>query len=139
MFLLRRIGYSDNCPEKDNIAKKDWAIKQGLTMLIEKRNEEESKTKENNNIVNTSWMGVQFNNTREEVNMDNSVLLDTSATFSSFANGDLLCNKKDQEKPIRMMTNAGSRIIVLAGTVPGYNGKVWYDNNSMANIFSFTE
>ena len=131
--------YSDNFPEKDNIAKKDWAIKQELTMLIEKQNEEGTKNEEENNNTNTCWMGVQFNNTREEVNMSDLVLLDTGATFSSFANGDLLCNRQSQKKLIKMMMNTGSRVIGQAGTVPGYEEKVWYDDKSMANIFSFAE
>ena len=56
-------------------------------------------------------MGVEFNNTYKEVNMNDSVILDTEATFISFANGDLLCNRQSQKKPIRRMTNMGSRVI----------------------------
>ena len=41
-FCCREKGhYSGQCLEKDNIAKKDWAVKQGLTMLLEKKAEEE--------------------------------------------------------------------------------------------------
>ena len=38
-----------------------------------------------------------------------------------------------------MMMNVGSRVIEEAGEVLGYKGKVWCDNDSMANIFSFAE
>ena len=83
--------YSDNCPDKDNIAKKDWAVKQGSTMLNSKKKEEETVREDNNggesgNNNNTGWMGIQLHNTKENVNMYESVIIDMGATFSSFTN-----------------------------------------------------
>ena len=52
--------------------------------------------------------------------MNESVILDTGAMFSSFANRDLVCNRQRQKTPIRMMTNVGSWVIEEAGEVTGY-------------------
>ena len=58
-------------------------------MLSEKKAEEEKAPEEPQ--PNNGWMGVQFNTTRERVEMNESVILDTGATFSSVANKELVC------------------------------------------------
>ena len=46
-------------------------------------------------------------------------------------------NIKDTTTPIKMKTNVGSHRINKEGEVPGLKKKVWFDKESMANIFSF--
>ena len=64
-------------------------------MLSEKQTKEEKTPEEQ--LQSNGWMGVQFNTTREKVEMNESVILDTGATFSSFANKDLVCNRQRQK------------------------------------------
>jgi hypothetical protein len=54
-------------------------------------------------------------------------------------NKDLITNIQEAEYPITMNTNVGSRKIEKNGDIPGMKYKVWYDDKSMANIFSFAD
>ena len=56
-----------------------------------------------------------------------------------FKNKDLLQDIREETLPIEMMTNVGRRKITHTGVLPGFNGRIWYDKDSMANIFSFAE
>ena len=76
-------------------------------------------------------------NGKEAEFTDNTTILDTGATFSSFKQASLLVDKKTAENPIRMQTNVGSRTIEKVVNVPGFKAKIWCDEKSLANIFSF--
>ena len=67
------------------------------------------------------------------------MLLDTGATFSSMVNKDMLTKIRKADLPIEMRTNVGTRRIERVAELPGFNGKIWYDEESMANIISFAE
>jgi len=71
--------------------------------------------------------------------MRDVLFLDTRTIFSSMANGELLTNICKADLPINMRTNTGTCQIDKVGTLLGFNGKIWYDKQSMANNVSFAE
>ena len=44
---------------------------------------------------------------------------------------------REYSAPLRMSTNAGTKLLTVSGTVPGF-GDVYFDANQMANIFGFS-
>ena len=64
------------------------------------------------------------------------VILDTGSSFSIFKDEQLVGDVCEATVPMRMQTNAGTRICDLQATVPGL-GTVWFNKNAIANIFSF--
>ena len=66
------------------------------------------------------------------------VLLDTGATFSLVRNRALIAGVTKAKDPICMRTNVGTRNLEEDGRFTGFHRPIWYDKNSMANIFSFT-
>ena len=67
------------------------------------------------------------------------VLLDTGATFSLVRNRALITGVTKAKDAICMRTNVGTRNLEEHGRFTGFDRPVWYDKNSMANIFSFAE
>ena len=55
-----------------------------------------------------------------------------------FANPRMVTNIKQVDTPLHLITNGGDVITNTKATVPGF-GEVWYDVDSIANIFSFSE
>ena len=141
--------YSDNCPEKDTIAKEDWAVKKGMNLYHrkeahdKKNNKQQKKNNEEQDEEESDdegWMGLQFNTvTAKKTDLSNDALLDCGATFSSFKNENLVRDIETVDTPIRMRTNVGTRKINQKAEIPGMKKKVWFDEESMANIFSFSE
>ena len=66
-----------------------------------------------------------------------SIVLDTGLTFSSVMNKDPFQDIKITKEPIMMRTNVGERVIKQKGKISGLKTEIWYDENSIANIFSF--
>ena len=64
------------------------------------------------------------------------ITLDTGSTLDLFGNRALVEDLHEVQECIRMFTNVGDKKICEQATVPGY-GKVWFDENAIANIFSF--
>ena len=54
-------------------------------------------------------------------------------------NKDLVDNVSKTECPIQMRTNAGSIVIEKQGEVLGLDAKAWVDEESVANMFSFSD
>ena len=71
--------------------------------------------------------------------MEDIILLDTGAMFTSVMNEGLVANLQKAEIPIEMKTNVGTRHVEIIGELPGFDKKVWVDNRLVANIFSFAE
>ena len=70
--------------------------------------------------------------------LKDTILLDNGSSTSIFANPSMVTNIRTVDKPLALMTNGGELITDQKATVPGF-GDVWYDPNSIANIFSFAE
>ena len=45
---------------------------------------------------------------------------------------------RKSEYPVKITTNAGSRIVTEQAMVPGF-GRVWFDERAIANIFSMQD
>ena len=67
------------------------------------------------------------------------VLLDTGEAFSSVRNRALITGVTKTKDSICMRTNVGTRNLGEHGKFTGFDRPVWYDKDSMANIFSFAE
>ena len=66
------------------------------------------------------------------------ILLDSGSTMSIFHDKELVYDIKKSEHPIKVATNAGSRIVSKQAMVAGF-GRVWYDEGAIANIFSLQD
>ena len=80
--------------------------------------------------------GVTFHQTHQK--MKNWILLDSESTVSSFCNKNLVKNIREAKNPLNLTTTAGSRTITKAADVNGF-GEVWYDDDTMTNIFSLAK
>jgi hypothetical protein len=74
-------------------------------------------------------------NTKE---LRDTILLDNGSSTSIFANPRMVQSIKTVDQPLQLMTNGGELVTDQKATVPGF-GEVWYDEASIANIFSFAE
>ena len=70
--------------------------------------------------------------------MKQVILLDNGSSTSIFANPRMVQDIKEVEVPLQLMTNGGELITTKKATVNGF-GEVWFDEDSIANIFSFAE
>ena len=55
--------FSDDCPKKDEIPKSEWAVKKGMSMFIESKNDDEKNSVDQNDDEeepDVDWMGEQF-------------------------------------------------------------------------------
>ena len=90
----------------------------------------------------TGWSGLQVNFFHSAEVMKetykNSILLDNGSTLSIFTNPELVENIKNSSQTLAMATNAGVRISNQEATVPEF-GKVWYDEEAIANIFGLAD
>jgi len=65
------------------------------------------------------------------------IILDTGSSIpATFMNPDFVQDIRPAKKPLRMATNAGTKILTMKGDVPDF-GEVWYDPSQMANIIGF--
>ena len=144
--------YVSECDKKDKIPKDEWAVKKGLQMYSDENknkddNKEDNDKKDgsNNNSKEkkkAGFQGFQTNLMQQEedkLDFNWSVILDTGSTFTSMKNKDLVVNVEQAEYPIQMRTNTGSREIERQGEVLGLDAKAWIDEDSVANIFSFSD
>ena len=64
-------------------------------------------------------------------------MLDTGSTMgATIMNPDFVTNIRVAKKPIRMQTNAGSKVVTLEADVAGI-GTAYYDPTQVANIFGY--
>ena len=64
-------------------------------------------------------------------------MLDTGSTMgATIMNPNFVTNIRVAKKPIKMQTNAGSKVITLEADVAGI-GTAYYDPTQVANIFGF--
>ena len=65
--------------------------------------------------------------------------LDAGSSFASVNNEKSLAGMHEVKNPIAMETNAGSRVMDKAGTMPGNDKEVWCDPESSASMFGFND
>jgi len=63
------------------------------------------------------------------------VLLDSQSTVSVFKNPNFLTNIRRSNSQLKVHTNGGTQISSLVGDIKNF-GTVWYNPDSLANIFS---
>jgi hypothetical protein len=68
--------------------------------------------------------------------LKNCITLDNGSTLSLFSNPDLVQNIRSSSKTHLLATNAGVKQSNREANIPGF-GKVYYDEDAIANIFGF--
>ena len=85
------------------------------------------------------WSGAHIQlNQNEYQDLTNTILLDNGSSTSIFANPRMVKDITTTDTPLQLITNGGEVTTDQKATVPGF-GEVWYDTQSIANIFSFAE
>ena len=152
--------YASKCDKKDSIPKDEWAVRKGLQMFNKDAdNKDESSDEDNNDndkedtksrqIVKwdgkgkkKGYQGFQMNliqDRKDDLDFNWSVILDTGSTFTSIKNKDLVINMEEADEPIQMRTNTGGRKLNKQGEVIGLETRAWIDEQSVANIFGFSD
>ena len=67
-----------------------------------------------------------------------SIILDNGSTMSIFHDRELVNDVVKADNPIKIVTNAGTRIVSEQAMVAGF-GKVWFDEQAIANIFALAD
>jgi hypothetical protein len=132
---------SPQCSKIDEIERKDWAIKSDA--------KKGTSWGTGTSGFQTGIQGIQIQDfqygvclhqsEKRATDFNNDLVIDTGATFSSMKNKDLLAGVYGVEKPIKMCTNTGTRIVSERGEMLGMKCDPWLDKDSMANIISFAE
>ena len=58
--------------------------------------------------------------------------------MSIFYDKSLVYDARKSEYPVKITTNAGSRIVTKQAMIPGF-GRVWFDERAIANIFAMQD
>jgi hypothetical protein len=70
--------------------------------------------------------------------LKNCITLDNGSTLSLFSNPDLVQDIQTSSKTLSLATNAGVKQSNHGAIMPGF-GKVYYDEDAIANIFGFSD
>jgi hypothetical protein len=70
--------------------------------------------------------------------LKNCITLNNGSTLSLFSNPDLVQDIQTSSKTLSLATNAGVKQSNCEAIVPSF-GKVYYDENAIANIFGFSD
>jgi hypothetical protein len=88
--------------------------------------------------VNTAgWAGAHYQ-MLQSLDMRDEILLDTASSKSLFGNKDYVAGIQESNGTLELHTNGGPNVSSKTASVDRF-GKVWYNKDSVANIFSFAE
>jgi hypothetical protein len=108
--------------------------------VITKKTEPESSasSKTDDMSVNTiGWAGTHYQ-LIQSLDMRDEILLDTASSTSLFGNKEYIASIKESKGKLELHTNGGPIFSTETASVDKF-GNVWYNKDSVANIFSFTE
>ena len=93
----------------------------------------------------TSWGGLQSHmqiaschQQEHKICEQKSIILDNGSTMSIFHDRELVYDIVKADNPIKIVTNAGTIIVSKQAMVAGF-GKVWFDEQAIANIFALAD
>ena len=88
------------------------------------------------------WSGLHVGQTKKcncfYAQQDDVIILDTGLSIGIVKDKKLMDKIKPSKSMLELATNAGRKRIMEEAEVPGY-GTVWFDEDMLANIFSFAE
>ena len=153
-YCCGKKGHTSNkCYKKDSIPRDQWYINKLQKQELAKMQQHVQVGGDNASAAPTTitqetttpsgtmqaWSGahIQFSQAGN-ADLKNLILLDNGSSTSIFANPRMVTGIKTTATPLQLMTNGGELITDQKASVPGF-GEVWYDSQSIANIFSFAE
>ena len=156
-YCCGKKGHSSNkCFQKDKIPKDQWYVNKLQKQETTKIQQHMQLSNDASSVVTTppppppepvtttaslqEWSGAHLlcNTNNPFANMKDYILLDNGLSTSIFANTRMVQGIKTVEKPLQLITNGGEVMTDKKAIVPGF-GEVWFDYDSIANIFSFAE
>ena len=87
------------------------------------------------------WGSAQFqmNQSTSFLNLKEETIIDSASTVSLFGNPELVTDIRPTEKALQLGMNGGEFHANMEATVPNYPGQVWFDQKSLANIYSLAQ
>ena len=152
-YCCRKKGHSsDKCYKHDKIPKDQWYINRLQQQEIGKLQQhvQVNENDENASITvssimamdtrtNRAWSGAHIQLSQNNFGeLKNQILLDNRSSTSIFGNPKLVEGIKTVDTPLQLMTNGREIVTDVKANVNRF-GEVWYDLESIANIFSFAE
>ena len=151
-YCCGRPGHkSPTCHQKGK-PKDEWAINiaeinqqqhtqtkpEEIVVDTKKSDQESAASKADDTSVNTvRWAGAHYQ-LLQSLDMRDEILLDTASSTSLFGNKEYVAGIQESNGKLELLTNGGPIFSNETASVDKF-GKVWYNKDSVANIFSFTE
>jgi len=152
---------SPKCPNKSKTAKDDWWINKAQQHLQTQQHNQttenqsstsngaESATQSTKSMLPQAWINMHLSQVRHvqllseysQLDMKNWILLDSQSSTTIFCNPNYVTNIRtipDSEHGLIVHTNGGSFEVRQRADLPDF-GTVWFDSNSITNIFSHAE
>jgi hypothetical protein len=110
-----------------------------IAVVTNKSEPEASATaKADDASVNTvGWAGAHYQ-MLQSLDMHDGILLDTASSTSLFGNKEYVAGIQESNSNLELHTNGGPIVSNKTASTDRF-GKVWYNKDSVANIFSFAE
>ena len=126
--------YADKCPNGPNATLLQTEAAAAVTLLQASHTEVIVAGDDNANKEVSDFTFTQLPS-RHELIPSSWVLLDSQSTVSVFKNSNFLTNVRRSNSQLNVHTNDGTQISSLVGDIKNF-GTVWYNPDSLANIFS---
>jgi hypothetical protein len=126
--------YADKCPNGCNATLLQVEGAAAVTLLQASHTKAIVADDDNTNQEVLAFTFTQLPSRHELIPLS-WVLLDSQLTVSVFKNPNFLSNIRRSNSQLKVHTNGGHQISLLVGDIKNF-GTVWYNPNSLANIFS---
>jgi len=125
--------YANKCPNGPNATLLQTEAATAVT-LLQASHTEAIVAADNTNQEVSHFTFAQLPS-RHELIPSSWVLLNSQSTVSVFKNPNFLTNIRRSNSQLKVHTNGGTQILLLVGDIKNF-GTVWYNPDSLANIFS---